>query len=62
MRTYWFCERCWAKGSVQHDSHAGVWEVYEKLIRAHVKKGQPLGCDTGVSKVRVALTKPKDWR
>lgn len=56
MRTYWFCERCRAKGAVQHEAHAGVWEVYQKLIAAHVKNG----CDAGVRRVRVSLTKPKE--
>jgi hypothetical protein len=61
MRTYWFCERCDKKGSVQHDAHAGVWEVYQSISAAHEKKGRPLGC-FGLQKVRVSLTKPKGSR
>lgn len=34
-QTYWGCERCRRHGAVEHEEHAGVWEVYIKVVDAH---------------------------
>ena len=58
MITKWECERCGAKGGVRHTVHAEAWGVYADIVEQHARKGKPLGCDTGSTRVRVRIPLP----
>jgi hypothetical protein len=56
IRTFWACDRCWLHGSIEHDAHAGIWEVIEALSVAH-RDSSGDRCRASVRDLRVHLSK-----
>lgn len=51
--TYWRCEVCGTKGSVQYPKHAGVFEVVWQIDDAH--RSLSPECPNGYRGIRVSL-------
>jgi hypothetical protein len=48
-RQHWFCEDCGARGYVDHDEHAGVFEVFNAIIESHLAtRAEPCPSDYAV--------------
>lgn len=58
----WYCESCNVRSEVEHDEHADVFSVVDKISRAHSKVSPD--CTEDVTRVRV-LNEPQmkqaDW-
>ncbi len=57
-KTKWLCEECKQVGSVEHDNHAGVFEVVNLIQRDHAVKDH--SCDQGLNQVRITSVEESD--
>jgi hypothetical protein len=55
MRTHWYCANCDVRGAVDHAKDASVYEVIERLRRAHDRKADPVECDRNDAEIHVVL-------
>lgn len=60
VTTYWWCERCGARGECQMAKHAGVWEGFNTVIEAH-DVAMP-DCTGGLNAIRVSMEPPRPWQ
>lgn len=50
MTTAWECERCSARGKVEHPRQADAWDVVQRILDDHTAKSR--GCLGGRNDIR----------
>lgn len=56
--TIWQCDACHAAGAVEHDEHAGGYEVVTLIREDHASKSEQCAFTLGASAVRVEIADP----